>query len=183
MGPSVAEICIKFIGIVLTAYSIILRSRSDQMSVRRKALGVTVSVLLGAAIGSIYNLVPIGVISSVMIVFCFVISKLHGTSRQKAIVHTIVSFAISCFLCFAATLFLLFLLFLNKTVVMNRIGNSLEAWILVARYATSFWGGIISRSIIFCPAAKQARRLPSWRNWPCPSGWTVHGSVRKSGRC
>ena len=150
MGPSVAEICIKFIGIVLTAYSIILRSRSDQMSVRRKALGVTVSVLLGAAIGSIYNLVPIGVISSVMIVFCFVISKLHGTSRQKAIVHTIVSFAISFFLCFAATLFLLFLLFLNKTVVMNRIGNSLEAWILVGRYATSFWGGIISRSIIFC---------------------------------
>ena len=58
MGPSMAEICIKHIGVVVTAYFIVLRSAKEAYTVRQKLFGGVGALLIGILIGCIYDWLP-----------------------------------------------------------------------------------------------------------------------------
>ena len=59
MGPSMAEVCVKHIGIVLTAYYVMLRVVPGRFTDRQKLIAAAGAVLIGIAAGSIYNYVPV----------------------------------------------------------------------------------------------------------------------------
>lgn len=153
MGPSAAELSIKHIGIVLTAYIILLnalgRQRTAGISTRRKNGAAAAVVLIGTVTGCLYNVIPIGCLLSMLLLFFLIMGALLNVNRSNMVTLTIVSFGVSYLLSLTATMIFIFTIFLNKAAVSDRFERSVDAWIYVLHYITNFWGGIFSRTFIF----------------------------------
>lgn len=148
MGPSVAELCVKHIGIVLAAYILLLYSLDEKRSDRRKAAGLAAAVLIGTFTGCIYDLLPVGCVLIMLLLFYLLVGAVMKVNRRQMLTLTIVSFGLSYVLILAATLVFVVALFLNKTAVSGRFETSVDAWIHVVRYVTSFRGGLLTRGFI-----------------------------------
>ena len=149
MGPSVAELSIKHIGIVLAAYMIFLNSLGVRQTSRQKLLGGAAAVMIGTLTGCVYNIFPVGCIIVALSLFCGMMVAIHKLSKSNALTLTIASFGISYILWFLALAVLIFFLYLNKQYVSDRFERSVDAWIYVTKFVTNFRGGIIARSFIF----------------------------------
>ena len=149
IGPSAAEICIKYIGIVMTAYFIMLNSVKETESQRKKTAGFAAVGITGTAIGLIDFFWPFLSVVLMLILFCLAMWGIFRFGFKRIVTFTMVSFGISYFFYIAALGFTVFMLYLNKVAVSDRFDRSVDAWIYVVHYVTSFKGGIINRSFMF----------------------------------
>ena len=149
MGPSMAEVCVKHIGIVLTAYYVMLRVVPGRFTDRQKLIAAAGAVLIGIAAGSIYNYVPVVEAVIILLLFYWVMKSVFRLNGNYCLTLTLVSVGVSYLIHMVALATTIFLIYLNKLAVADRFGRSVDAWIYVLRYVTSFKGGMITRSFIF----------------------------------
>ena len=153
MGPSPIDLSIRYFGIVLSAYIVLLNFVQDRRTTRRFCLGIAAVALISVLTGCIYNYLPGISIFFMFLLFGLIMGKLFGlrayslgTNRNPSL--TLLSFGISYAAYCSAVLWTVFLLFLNKTAVAGRFERSVDAWIYTLHYVTSFKGIVITRSFI-----------------------------------
>ena len=149
MGPSMAEICIKHIGIVVTAYFIVLRLAKEAYTVRQKLFGGVGALLIGILIGCIYDWLPMCSVVLLLLLYYLMMRGVFRPGGKNALTFTLISVGLSYLLYMLSVAFAVFLLFLNKTVIADRFDTPTDAWIYTIRFVTSFRGGLIARSFVF----------------------------------
>ena len=140
MGPSMAEICIKHIGIVVTAYFIVLRLAKEAYTVRQKLFGGVGALLIGILIGCIYDWLPMCAVVLLLLLYYLMMRGVFRPGGKNALTFTLISVGLSYLLYMLSVAFAVFLLFLNKTVIADRFDTPTDAWIYTIRFVTSFSG-------------------------------------------
>lgn len=149
MGPSMVQLCVNHIGIVLSAYTMFLNAMEKKYPRRRKATGCAAALATGIATGCVYDSLPVICVVFMLILFYIIMGAVYKIRSGKNLALTLVSFGISYALYYAAIFTLVFLLYLNKKAVSGRFEKSVDAWIYILHYVTDFRGGIITSIYIF----------------------------------
>ena len=149
MGPSMVQLCVNHIGIVLSAYTMFLNAMEKKYPRRRKATGCAAALATGIATGCVYDSLPVICVVFMLILFYIIMGAVYKIRSGKNLALTLVSFGISYALYYTAIFTLVFLLYLNKKAVSGRFEKSVDAWIYILHYVTDFRGGIITSIYIF----------------------------------